>query len=344
MQLDSTVFVSPILASDAIGAAQELKLVVNTPGLITPVGRQKKGTIIVRGIADFMGEAELNWSAINGDYTLTTTTDPSTKTFDLKAWKRYDFVSAADEAFSQMPGPLVKDAAMGLGRKGSLFCERQLAATLFNASNYGTSALTALTNGGGVQWSTPSTAKPDSDIKAAIVEYREQSNGDPQDLVISQTSLDAYCLCLQAQGVVFVTSGMANAELLVEDAAIARIRRLHKVNVIVGNARYNSAAAGLALSGAYVWGKGFWLGNLVGPRGIETDGGVMLSARAVGVFSGSMVDTGGLDVSAANIPIGMTQTFQLPPKNKGTVIAADAFLDFVSLSSLFGYYVSAVTA
>lgn len=340
--VNGSIFINPLLTGAAIGAVAPLNLVCAQAGIFTPTRGNKTGTFLVRSLGDYMGDADDAYVALEADYKGTDTTDLSTGTFELKAWKKYEFVSAALQAFSQVPGDHVKEAGVVLGRRAGFFAERKLRSTLFNASNF-TAANVSDLGGGGVKWSNYVAARPDVDIRKAMIAFKNASNTTAVDMVIAEDVLDAYAMCLASQNLIVTTSGAGNAQLLNQEQAIQRLRTMHGLNVMVGRSRYNTAAPGLTVSGSYIWTDGFWIGILAGPPGIQGESGIVLSPRAVAGFSHMMEGTG-LTLDGVSLPVAVSQTMQEPPKNRGTVVAAEMYIDVKLLSGTFGYYVKECVA
>lgn len=338
--------VSPILSGIAIGAIQPLRLVCAQVG-VTQVDvmsgkATRNGTVFVQDSADWMGGPETDHTAIGGDYPMMEARAKSTVTYALEEYKRAAFVADAHERFSQVPGSLVSENAAMVGRYLALQFERRCASLFFSTGNWPDAALVDI-GGGGVQWSTPSTAKCDSDIDAAKVTARETAYGlEPDTIIIGQQALDAYRRCVQAQGIAVVTSGAAQGNILTESQAVDRIASLHGLRVIVGSARYNSAAPGLAASGAYIWGKSFWIGCLGGGAGAATGSGVVVTPRAALLLADTMGSP--LNLGGVTLPMVADQTLQLPPKAKGTVVSAECYTDEIVTDANLGYLVTAVVA
>lgn len=338
--------INPILSGVAIGAAQKLDLAVAKIG-VTPVDTvngkvSRVGTIFVQDSATLLGGPQTDQTAIGGDYPMLEQGAKSTVTYRLEEYKTAGFVADAHEKFSQVPGSLTQETAAQVGRFLALKLEKRCADMFLSTSLWPDAALVDI-GGGGVQWSTNSTAKPDTDIDVLKQTVREQAYGaDPDTIIMGEQVFRHYCRCLQAQGVALVTSGAARADILSTEAAVRRIEELHGLRLIVGRARYNSAAPGLAASGAYIWGKSIWMGVLGGGLGSETDSGMVLTPRAAVVLA----DTSGspLNLAGVTLPISVSQNMQVPPKAKGTVIAAECYTDEVVCDANLGYLVTAAVA
>jgi hypothetical protein len=335
------------LFSAAIGAISKLRLVCAAIGPIqVPSGQGRQtGTIFVANTVEFDGGPQTSETGLEADYPLLPGNLDTTVTYTLKEHKHYDRVLDRHERWNQGTGPLALKAGVRIGRKLGKDMERALATVLFSTSNFNNSAVVDL-GGGGVQWSTFSTAKPDLDIKKALIAFREQSEVDATHIVIGRQALDAYASCLYSMDVQVVTSGGATGQALTEEAAVQRIERLHNVKVLVGAERYNSAAPGLSKSGAYIWGKGFWVGCLGDVENASmTDAGLSLDARAVAVVVDAEAGSAsGLDMSGAALPINIEANAQLPPKAKATIVSGEAYWDVVLCKAELGYYVTAVVA
>lgn len=338
--------VSTLLGGIAIGAAQKLDLVVSAIG-VTPVpsagGKaQRNGTIFVQDSASLMGGPETDQTAIGADYPLLEQAAKSTVTYRLEEYKRAAFVAEAHERYSEVPGSLVQESAAFIGRYLALKLEARVASLFFSTGNWPDAALVDI-GGGGVQWSTYSTAKPDNDLDALRVLAREQGYGaEPDTLIIGQQAFDAYRRCIQSQGIAVVTSGAARGDILTREAAIQRIESIHGVRCIVGSARHNTAAPGLATSGAYIWGKSMWMGTLGGGIGTQTDSGMVLTPRAAVVLADTMGSP--LNLSGITLPMSGGQVLQVPPKAKGTIVHAECYTDEIVCDTNLGYLVTSVAA
>ena len=76
---------------------------------------------------------------------------------------------------------------------------------------------------------------------------------------MGQACLDNYVLCLQAQGVALVTSGAATGQVITEEFAIERIRRIFGFEqVIIGSIRAQTSAPGATATADYVWGDNLY--------------------------------------------------------------------------------------
>lgn len=335
----------PLFAS-AIGAISKLNLVCAAIALPVPSGNGRQtGTIFVANTVEFDGGPQSSATGLEADYPLLPGNRDTTTTYTLQEHKHHDVVLDRHEKWNQGTGPLARKAAVRIGRKLGKDMERDLAAVLFNTSNFTNAALVDV-GGGGVQWSTYSTAKPDLDIKKVLITFFEQSEVEATHLVLGRQVLDAYASCLYSMGIQLVTSGAALGTQLSREAAVQRIQDLHNVQVIVGSERYNSAAPGLTKSGAYIWGKGFWVGCLGDAENASmTDAGLSLDARAVALLVDREAGAAsGLDMSGAMLPVNIAAFPQNPPKAKGTVIAGEAYWHAVLCKAELGYYVTAVVA
>lgn len=330
----------------AIGAISQLSLVCAQLAIPVPSGNGRQtGTMFVANTVEFDGGPQSSSTGLEADYPLLPGNRDTTVTYTLQEHKHHDVVLDRHEKWNQGTGPLARKAAVRIGRKLGKDMERELAGVLFSTSNFTNAALVDV-GGGGVQWSTYSTAKPDLDIKKALTAFLEQSEVEATHLVIGKQALDAYSSCLYSMGVMLVTSGAAQGTPLTREAAIARIEELHNVKVLVGSERYNSAAPGLTKSGAYIWGKSFWVGCLGDAENASmTDAGLSLDARAVAlVVDQEAGSASGLDMSGAPLPVNIESFPQVPPKAKGTVIAGEGYWQVVLCKAELGYLVTAVVA
>jgi hypothetical protein len=328
----------------AIGAVQQLDLVVAKVGA-TPIptgnGRQA-GKIIVANTDEFMGSPEGSETALDSDYPMMEGKTDTTVSYSLKEHKRARLVLDRHEKWNQGKGPLKSAAAAQVGRFLGLKMESNLATVLFTTGNW-TNAAVADLGGGGVQWSTYSTAVCDLDLDIMLQRHREKANCEATDIVMGQQVFDAYRRCLSTQGLRVVTSGAGQAEMLTAEEAKSRIEARHNVRLHVGSARHNTAAPGLTKVGAYIWGKSVWVGNLSPTPGELSDAGVILERRAVAVVVDNQ-ETTGLDFGGATLPINITATMQEPPKARGTVIAGEAYWDIVITDSSLGQLYTAAVA
>lgn len=342
--------VLPIVPALAIGAAQKLDLVCAklAQQVDTVNGKvQKRGTIFVQPSADLLGSPETDKTAFGADYPMFEPSAKGEATYALEEHKRGGFVPESDERYSQVPGSLVSEQIEAIGRFLALKLEARVASLFFSTANWPDAALVDI-GGGGVQWSTNSTAKPDTDLDALYILAREQAyNSDPDTLIIGVQALDQYRRCLQAQGVAVVTSGAARGDILSFNAAVDRIQANLGVRVIVGRSRAATSAPGLSHTSGYIWGKGMWMGCL-GGKATPSQTGMVLTDKAALVMADTMGSP--LNLGGMTLPISVRTHYQPPTRVDGritaggTVIAAECITDEVVGDANLGYYVTAVAA
>lgn len=343
--LNSVNVVSPLLSGAAIGAAQQLRLVASGMPQARVPATSYHGQVFIESSASFMGSPTNLKTSLTADYPRTQAGDPTTVSFTCEEYKLASAV-IPDKLMerSQFPADLLSREAAAIGRKLALDMESRLATLFFSTGNWPDAALVAL-GGGGIQWSNYTTAKPDLDIDVAMVAAREGAYGrNPDTIILGQQVIDAYRRCLQAQGVAVVGSGAARADLLTEADAIGRIQSLFGLRVLVGSARSNTSAPGLTPSGAYLWGKSFWIGCLqdadVGVAGSD----VMVRPVGALLIVEDRVGAAGISMDGLTLPIAVSEHISEPPQAKGRLVAGECYTDEIVCDANLGYLVTAVAA
>lgn len=158
-----------------------------------------------------------------------------------------DFISVDEELNADAPLQPRIDVTEILSNYLMLAREKRVADIIFGSANYGsnTAALS-----GGDQWNQ-STSDPVANILYAI----KTPLVKPNTMVIGWEAYDA--LRTNPKVLQFVLSrastGAGATPLMVDEATLAAMFRLDRV--IVGEAKYNTAAEGAAASTSYLWGK-----------------------------------------------------------------------------------------
>lgn len=350
MTATSAIFspVSPILSGMAIGAIQDMR------GLIFPklpnvqvAPTAYKGQIFAENSQMFLGDTRDLRTALSQPYPQRISGAPMISSYTCDEYKIASAIIPEKlEERSQFPTPLRMREALQLATTIALAVEKVAAAALFNTSNWANAALTAI-GGGGVQWSTWSTAKPDNDIQKLKVLARETAYGrNPNTLIMGQACLDNYVLCLQAQGVALVTSGAATAQVITEEFAIARIKAIFGFeNVWIGAVRSQTSAPGGTVTNDYIWGDYLWCG-LMDPSGSTVDGSTvyvrpnaMLLVKEQGAAAGM-----GVNVSGASLPLTIEEDPVRPPNGNGTVVSGRTYVAMANPDLNLGYLVTDVLA
>lgn len=343
--LNSVNVVSPLLSGAAIGAAQQLSLVASGLPQARVPAQSYHGQVFIESSGSYMGSPQNLKTSLSADYPLTQAGDPTVVSFSCEEYKLASAI-VPDKLLerSQFPADLLSREAAAIGRKLALDMESRVANLFFSAGNWPDSALAAL-GGGGIQWSNYTTAKPDLDIDVAMVLARESAYGrNPDTIILGQQVIDAYRRCLQAQGVAVVGSGAARADILTEADAISRIESLFGLKVLIGSARANTAAPGLAVSGSYIWGKSFWIGCLQDTDAAVAGSDVMVRPVAGLLIVEDRVGAVGISMDGLTLPIAVSEHISEPPKAKGKLVAGECYTDEIVCDTNLGYLVTAVAA
>lgn len=340
--------VSPILSGMAIGAIQDLKgLVFPRLPSVSVAPQAYKGQIFAESSQSFMGDSRSLKTALSQQYPTRTMGNPSITQYVCQEYKiAGNLIPTKLSERSQFPTPLEVRDALQLACALAIDVEKEAAAAIFNTSNWGHTDLVSL-GGGGVQWTTWATAKPDNDLQKLKVAAREAAYGrNPNTLIMGQSCLDNYVLCLQAQGVALVTSGAAPGQVITEEFAIERIKRIFGFEqVLIGSIRSQTSAPGASATSDYVWGDYLWAGLLDNAGNMVDGNNVYMRPNAVLLVKEQGDAAGmGVDVSGATLPVAITQSPVIPPNGDGIIVAGRAYVAFANPESNLGYLVTDVLA
>ena len=343
--LASLTPISPVLSVAAIGALQKLDGLVAPLipcAMVSPLYHQ--GTIFVESSGQYLGAVGNAPASLTAPYTSTQTENPATVAF---ACQRYEKGSPLipDRVIERSQFPLAepkRHAAM-IGRHLLLQLEARVA-DMFQGGGFSTANLVDI-GGGGVQWSSYATAKPDNDLVKMQTNFRTASGGygvDADTIIIPQECLDAYRLCIQAQGIAVVTSGAANGSPLSVPDAVARIAGLTGMKVIVAKSRRRTSAPGVALASSLIWTDTIWIGCL---DGSASSAGGDIQADAIAALLVTEDGSGmGIAAQHGEIPINVVEGRSSLPDVPGVRLGADLYTDEVRCDVLLGNRIADVLA
>jgi hypothetical protein len=220
------------------------------------------GTLLIEETRNFMGSPDVDAQRAPGaDRQRIGNFDRSSTTFSAKIYSLSDEIALEDIKYSQYPGNEEQRSFRKVQRSMLLNREARLANLLFGASNWGsyTSALASLGSGSnGTQWNQAG-AEPLTDLHALLDVIRANSHGiNPDTLVLGYGALRALARNAEVRG--FFTAGStpsgtaAGNRLMKDDMVISVLKDVLGIpNVHVGQARKETANAGLSSAEAQVW-------------------------------------------------------------------------------------------
>ena len=340
--------VNPVLtAAGVIGAMQDLgglvfpRLVRNT---VRVAPRDHQGTIFVAPAASMLGSPAVLETALAADYPQRSLGAPSTVTYRTVEMKlASDLLPDRLLERSQMPTSIKEFEAASIARSLALAVEAKVLTSFSTTGNWtGTAALTALSGGAGVQWSTTATAAPMSDLRAAIEVFRAQAFGlRPDTVIMSRAVAAAVARSAEARGFAIVTSGAAPIARPVasDEYLIAAFAGDLGLNLIIADARRQTSADGLTHTSADLLTDTVWLGCL--GSGVTAAGSDVL-ARPAAFLLVVEDPLAGLGVTSDGLVLPMSIS-EMPSANlsaRGVYIKGEVYTDEVALMAQLGYTIT----
>jgi hypothetical protein len=340
--------INPILsAAGVIGAMQDLAGLVFprlTQNTIRVAPRDHQGTIFVAPSASMLGTPQALETALGADYPQRAMGAPTTVTYRCVERK------LASEVLpqrllerSQMPTAVEEFEAGSIARSLALAVEADVLTTLSTTANWtGTSALTALAGGGGVQWSSTATAAPMSDLRAAIEAFRGQAFGlRPDTVVMSRAVAAAVARSAEARGIAVVTQGAAPIARAVasDELLVALFRADLGLDLIIADARRQTSADGLTHTSADLLTDTVWLGSL-GRGAVAAGSDVLASPSAMLLIVEDPLSGIGVDTDGLVLPMSIRSTETIPPTARGVIISGEVYTDAVVCMAELGYTIT----
>jgi len=337
--------INPILSSiGVVGAMQDLGGLVfpklgNSTVRVAP--RDHQGTIFVAPSASMLGTPQALETALGADYPQRSLGAPTTVTYRTVERKlASDVLPQRLLERSQMPAAIEEFEAQSIARSLALAVEAEVLTLFSTTGNWtGTAALTALTGGAGVQWSTTATAAPMSDLRAAIEVFRAQCFGmRPDTVIMSRAVAAAVARSAEARGIAIVTQGAAaiSRPVASDEYLIAAFRADLQLDLIIADGRRQTSADGLAHTSADLLTDTVWLGRLgEGARAAGSD--VLVRPTAMVLVVEDPLDGLGVNSGGLVLPMSIRSTMTVPPTAAGVIITGEVYVDAVATMAQAGY-------
>jgi hypothetical protein len=291
---------------------------------VSSVGRT--GTILVENSRNFMGAQSgitaerapgASRARLNGF-------DRSSITFACKPFGFEDGIAMEDIYDSQFPQGEEQRLSKKVGRALKLAREQRAASLMFTAGNWSNSTLANLNNGStGTQWNQAG-AEPLTDLHVLMDVVRASNHGiKPDSLILGYGAIRALARNPEIRGIFLATSGAASGERILQNQAVIEVLKAHLgiSNIYVGDARVETAVAGLASSEADIWtASTVWMGSLRGSDAIQQQGGVKMAPLAAANFSFMPLYAGqydSLDKTTRNVWAEMIDQDKIIDSNMG---------------------------
>jgi hypothetical protein len=256
---------------------------------VASVGRT--GTILVENSRNFMGaQAGLDAERAPGaSRARLNSFDRSSLTFSCKPFGFEDGIAMEDIYDSQFPQGEEQRLSKKVGRALKLAREKRAANLMFTAGNWANSTLANLNNGStGTQWNQAG-AEPLTDLHCLMDVIRGNNHGiKPDSLILGYGAVRALARNPEIRGIFLATSGATSGERILQNDAVLEVLKAHLgiPYIYVGDARIETAVAGLASSEADIWTSStVWMGSLHGSDAIQQQGGVKMAPLAAANFS-----------------------------------------------------------
>ena len=237
---------------------------------------ERSGTLLIEQTRNFMGAgAGLDLERAPGaDRAAIGGFDRSSTTFKAKIYSAKDSIAMEDIIDSQYPGSEEQRIAKKVARVMKLAKEKRAADLLFGTSNFSNSTSTA-TFGGKFNAAGAEPLSYLHQLKDTVFAAAHGIN--PDTLVMGRDLFRALARNPEVRGYVGTSSaGIASGNLILSDAAVKQVLSdvLGIPNIMVGEARIDSAVPGASASEGYIWtADSLFLGILHGSDAIVQKGG-----------------------------------------------------------------------
>jgi len=285
---------------------------------------ERSGTLLIEQTRNFMGAgAGLDLERAPGaDRASIGGFDRSSSVYKALIYSAKDSIAMEDIIDSQYPGSEEQRLARKVSRVMKLAKEKRAADLLFGTSNFANSSSTASFGGK----FNASGAEPLSYLHQLKDTVFASSHGiNPDTLIFGRDLFRALARNPEVRGYVGTSSaGIASGNLILSDAAVKQVLSdvLGIPNVLVGEARVDSAVPGAASSEGYIWtGDSLFMGIMHGSDAIVQKNGVK-----------------GMPVAALNFEFGAPVAGQYDDLGKiRRYVYAEESHVFSKIDSNFGY-------
>jgi hypothetical protein len=215
---------------------------------------ERSGTILLEETRNFMGAgAGLDLERAPGSSRATIGGfDRTSQTFKAKIYAASDSIAMEDIFDSQYPGSEEQRLARKVARVMKLAREKRAADLLFDATSFNTSAANATFDATG--------AEPLSELHQLKDTVFEAAHGiNPDTLIFGRKTFRALARNPEVRGYLSLgatPNGVASGNRILNDEAVLQVLRdiLGIPNILVGQARQDTAVPGATSSEGYIWG------------------------------------------------------------------------------------------
>jgi hypothetical protein len=287
---------------------------------------QRSGTLLIETSRNFMGAgagldleraAGASRARIGGF-------DRTNTTYFCKNYGAQDSIAMEDIADSQYPGSEEARLVKKVSRVMKLAKEKRAADVLFDGSNFNTATSTAQFGAKfDAAGSTPLTYL--HELKDTVF---ENAHGiTPDSLILGRSIFRSLARSPELRGFFQSgTSGVASGNLILQDEAVINTLRdiLGIPNILVGQARQDTAVAGATSSESYIWTEDtLFMGILRGSDAVQSRSGVRMGPIAAANMVFEDVKAGQydeLDLTRRNVWADESHLFKVVDGDLGFVL------------------------
>jgi len=290
---------------------------------------QRSGTLLLETSRNFMGAgAGLDLQRAPGaSRSMIGGFDRSSLTYKCEIYSAEDSIAMEDIVDSQYPGSEEARIAKKVARVMALAKEQRAADLLFTGSNFNTATSTAQFG----QTFDSAGAEPLSYLHELKDTLFANAHGiNPDSLIMGRDLFRSLARSPELRGYFQASaSGVAGGGNLIlsDEAVITTLRDILGIpNILVGAARVDSAAPGLASNEGYIWTRDtLFMGILHGSDAVQSRSGVRMMPIAAANMEFEGIKAGQydkLDLTARNVWADESQLYKVIDSNLGFVLTS----------------------
>ena len=291
---------------------------------------QRSGTLLLETSRNFMGAgAGLDLQRAPGaSRSMIGGFDRSTLTYKCEIYSAEDSIAMEDIVDSQYPGSEEARIIKKVARVMALAKEQRAADLLFTGSNFNTATSTAQFG----QTFDSAGAEPLSYLHELKDTLFGNAHGiNPDTLIMGRDLFRSLARSPELRGYFqagTTPNGVASGNLILSDEAVITTLRdiLGIPNILVGAARVDNAAPGLASNEGYIWTRDtLFMGILHGSDAVQSRSGVRMMPIAAGNMVFEDIKAGQydkLDLTARNVWADESQLYKVIDSDLGFVLTS----------------------